>query len=150
MGGAFLLAFPIGGVLGAKLGPRAPLRIAAALQVVNAALIALLVPESNPPHRRRRQQADREMRHPLTRRCSAGVQPAAPAAEAAAEVQPRCSRDAPQSLLALDCNRPLLHLPQVDLREANPIGALRRLFGRAGLLPPPPVRRVGLRHYISV
>lgn len=47
--GAFILAFPIGGLLGAKYGPRLPLLIAAGLQALNAVIILLVTPESNPP-----------------------------------------------------------------------------------------------------
>jgi DHA1 family tetracycline resistance protein-like MFS transporter len=69
-GGAFILAFPIGGILGAKYGPRVPLLAAAAIQFVNALLIIFVTPESN------------------TNRSSA----------------------------------------KLDLREANPIGCIKRLF----------------------
>ena len=48
IGMAFIIAFPVGGVLGAKYGPRVPLMIAGGLQVLNALLILLLTPESNP------------------------------------------------------------------------------------------------------
>ena len=78
IGMAFIFAFPIGGILGSKLGPRVPLLIAAALQLLNAALIIFVTPESNPKSAR------------------------------AGRV--------------------------VDWRQANPIGALWRLFGRAPLL----------------
>jgi DHA1 family tetracycline resistance protein-like MFS transporter len=46
-GGAFILAFPIGGLLGMKFGPRLPLLIAAGLQILNALILLLLTPESN-------------------------------------------------------------------------------------------------------
>jgi DHA1 family tetracycline resistance protein-like MFS transporter len=46
--GAFIFAFPIGGLLGAKYGPRLPLLIAAAMQAINAAIIIFVTPESNP------------------------------------------------------------------------------------------------------
>jgi len=46
-GGAFILAFPIGGLLGSKYGPRLPLLIAAGLQVLNALILVFLTPESN-------------------------------------------------------------------------------------------------------
>jgi MFS family permease len=78
IGMAFVIAFPVGGVLGAKFGPRLPLRIAAGLQVFNAALLLLVTPESCPPAAR----AGRKL----------------------------------------------------DLREANPVGALKRLFGGPPLL----------------
>jgi DHA1 family tetracycline resistance protein-like MFS transporter len=78
VGCAFVLAFPIGGALGAKMGPRVPLYIAAGLQLLNALIILLLTPESHPP----------------TARFS----------------------------------------KTVDIREANPLSALRRLFGRRDLL----------------
>lgn len=78
IGMAFIIAFPVGGVLGAKLGPRVPLRIAASLQLLNGLLLLFVTPESIPPHARRGRR--------------------------------------------------------LDLREANPIGALWRLFGKAPLL----------------
>ena len=43
--GAFIIAFPVGGILGAKLGPRVPLLIAAALQLLNFLLITFVTPE---------------------------------------------------------------------------------------------------------
>ena len=42
------MAFPIGGILGAKYGPRVPLYAAAALQFLNALIVIFLTPESNP------------------------------------------------------------------------------------------------------
>lgn len=45
--GAFILAFPIAGILGAKYGPRFTLMIAAGIQALNAAIIILFTPESN-------------------------------------------------------------------------------------------------------
>ena len=78
IGMAFIFAFPIGGILGAKLGPRVPLLIAAGMQLLNALIILVVTPESNP----RSARAGRV----------------------------------------------------VDWREANPIGALWRLFGGAPLL----------------
>lgn len=45
IGCAFILAFPIGGVLGAKHGPRVPLYIAACLQLLNALIIIFITPE---------------------------------------------------------------------------------------------------------
>ena len=48
-GGAFIFAFPIGGVLGSKYGPRLPLYIAAGLQLLNAMIILFITPESNKP-----------------------------------------------------------------------------------------------------
>ena len=48
-GGAFIFAFPIGGVLGSKYGPRLPLYIAAGLQLLNAIIILFITPESNKP-----------------------------------------------------------------------------------------------------
>lgn len=46
-GGAFILAFPIGGIVGSKFGPRLPLLIAAGFQALNALIILFLTPESN-------------------------------------------------------------------------------------------------------
>jgi len=53
VGGAFILAFPIGGILGAKYGPRTPLLIASAIQLLNAILILFITPESLPPSSRK-------------------------------------------------------------------------------------------------
>jgi len=47
IGGAFCLAFPIGGLLGAKYGPRLPICIAAGIQLLNGLLAAFVTPESN-------------------------------------------------------------------------------------------------------
>jgi len=44
---AFIIAFPVGGILGAKYGPRLPLFIAAGVQALNALIILLFTPESN-------------------------------------------------------------------------------------------------------
>jgi len=49
VGGAFIIGFPIGGLLGARLGPRTPLLIAAFLQLLNAVIILFLTPESITP-----------------------------------------------------------------------------------------------------
>jgi len=46
-GGAFVFAFPVGGILGSKFGPRLPLYIAAGLQLLNALIILFFTPESN-------------------------------------------------------------------------------------------------------
>jgi len=46
-GGAFVFAFPIGGILGAKYGPRVPLYLAAAVQFVNALILLFVTPESH-------------------------------------------------------------------------------------------------------
>ena len=72
IGGAFILAFPIGGILGKQLGPRVPVLLGAAVQLLNLLLILFVTPESN------------------TRAMRAGR--------------------------------------TLDLREANPLGALRKLF----------------------
>lgn len=50
VGGAFIFAFPIGGILGAKFGPRVPLLIAAGIQLINALIIMFLTPESHTPN----------------------------------------------------------------------------------------------------
>ena len=78
IGMAFIIAFPVGGILGAKFGPRLPLLIAASLQLLNALLIVTVTPEPLPKARR----AGRTL----------------------------------------------------DLAQANPFGALWRLFGRPNLL----------------
>jgi len=74
-GGAFVFAFPIGGILGSKFGPRLPLLIAAGLQLLNALIILFITPESNK-----------------------------------------------------------MKSKTLDLREANPIGGLKRLFANAPIL----------------
>ena len=78
IGGAFIIAFPLGGILGKQLGPRVPIFVAAAAQLLNLLLILFVTPESSPPAAR----AGRKL----------------------------------------------------DLRSANPFGALKRLFGGAPLL----------------
>lgn len=47
IGGAFVFAFPIGGMLGAKFGPRLPILMAAGFQVVNGLVALFVTPESN-------------------------------------------------------------------------------------------------------
>mmetsp|Transcript_32613 Transcript_32613/g.76854 ORF Transcript_32613/g.76854 Transcript_32613/m.76854 type:complete len:586 (+) Transcript_32613:336-2093(+) len=47
VGGAFILAFPIGGLLGAKFGPKPAILMAAGFQLVNCLIAASLTPESN-------------------------------------------------------------------------------------------------------
>lgn len=47
IGGAFIFAFPIGGLLGAKCGPRLPILMAAGFQFVNGLIAMFLTPESN-------------------------------------------------------------------------------------------------------
>lgn len=78
IGGAFIFAFPLAGVLGAKLGPRKVVMLAAAVQLLNFVLIAFVTPES----------------------CPAYV---------------RAGR-------------------RLNLAEANPLGALNKLFGSTSLL----------------
>jgi len=76
--GAFIVAFPVGAILGKRFGPRLPCLIAAGLQALNALIVLLLTPESLP-------RAKRSGR-------------------------------------------------TLDLRAANPIGALKLLFTRSALL----------------
>lgn len=76
--GAFIVGIPISAILSQKVGLRAPVYLAAAVQVLNFGLIALVTPESNPASARKGRR--------------------------------------------------------LNLREANPLGALRLLFGRAPLL----------------
>lgn len=47
IGGAFVVAFPVGGMLGAKYGPKLPILLAAAFQVINGLLATFVTPESN-------------------------------------------------------------------------------------------------------
>ena len=68
----------IGGILGAKFGPRVPLYVACGLQLLNAAIAIFLTPESTPRDVRKQRK--------------------------------------------------------LDMRQANPLGALWKLFGRAKLL----------------
>lgn len=83
-GGAFIFAFPIGGLIGSKKGPRFALRIAAAIQAINALVLCFVTPES---HTQRNTQT-------------------------------------------------------IDLREASPIGGLKRLFGGDPLI------RIGATAYL--
>jgi len=76
--GAFILGFPLSGVISAKYGLRAPLYAASAVGLLNFAIIALFTPESLPAEQRKGQK--------------------------------------------------------LDLKQANPFGALRLLFGRTPLL----------------
>lgn len=78
IGGAFVFAFPISGVLGQRLGPRKVLLIASAIQLLNFLLIVFVTPESSPA--------------------------------------------------------PLRAGRRLDLRSANPLGALRKLFGSTRVL----------------
>lgn len=48
-GGAFIFAFPIGGIVGAKKGPKFALLAAAAIQAVNALILIFITPESHDP-----------------------------------------------------------------------------------------------------
>ena len=84
-GGAFIFAFPIGGILGSKFGPRLPLLIAAGAQLLNALIILFITPESNKTKTK-----------------------------------------------------------ELNLREANPIGGLNKLFGQAPIL-----RTVALAYFFS-
>ena len=47
IGGAFVIAFPIGGMLGAKFGPKLPILLAAGFQILNGLLALFVTPESN-------------------------------------------------------------------------------------------------------
>ena len=47
IGGAFCIAFPIGGMLGAKYGPRLPILLAAGFQILNGLIAVFVTPESN-------------------------------------------------------------------------------------------------------
>jgi DHA1 family tetracycline resistance protein-like MFS transporter len=48
IGGAFVIAFPVGGLLGAKYGPRLPILLSAGFGIVNGLLAIFVTPESNP------------------------------------------------------------------------------------------------------
>lgn len=84
-GGAFIFAFPIGGLLGSKFGPRLPLLIAAGAQLLNALIILFITPESNKTKKK-----------------------------------------------------------ELDLRQANPISGLKKLFGGAPIL-----RTAALAYFFS-
>ena len=60
VGGAFIIAFPIGGILGKRYGPRMPLLVAAALQLLNAMVVGFLTPESH--HRTERASKPLDLR----------------------------------------------------------------------------------------
>lgn len=47
IGGAFVLAFPIGGIIGAKHGPKVAILMAAGFQLLNCFIAAVFTPESN-------------------------------------------------------------------------------------------------------
>ena len=47
IGGAFVIAFPVGGLLGAKYGPRFPILLSAGVGIVNGLLATFVTPESN-------------------------------------------------------------------------------------------------------
>ncbi|VEU40327.1 unnamed protein product [Pseudo-nitzschia multistriata] len=47
IGGAFILAFPIGGFIGNKHGPKLAIRMAAGFQLLNCLIALILTPESN-------------------------------------------------------------------------------------------------------
>lgn len=65
IGMAFIFAFPIGGILGTKFGPRVPLRIAAGLQMLNALIIILVTPEANPRSARAGRVVDWRAANPI-------------------------------------------------------------------------------------
>ena len=58
------VGFPIGGILGAKYGPRLPMLIGAAIQLVNCALILFVLPESLPKAQRKK-ALDPSASHPF-------------------------------------------------------------------------------------
>ena len=65
IGCAFILAFPIGGILGAKFGPRTPLHVACGLQLLNAAIALFLTPESSPRGLRKGRTIDLKQSNPI-------------------------------------------------------------------------------------
>ena len=58
IGGAFVVAFPVGGMLGAKYGPKLPILLAAAFQVINGLLATFVTPESNVRVQSKKKSAD--------------------------------------------------------------------------------------------
>ena len=65
IGCAFILAFPIGGILGAKYGPRCPLYVACGIQLLNAAIALFLTPESSPRGLRKGRTLDLKQSNPI-------------------------------------------------------------------------------------
>ena len=68
IGGAFIVAFPLGGVLGSKLGPRVPILLGAAAQLLNFMLIAFVTPESNTKEMRQGKRINLKEANPFVRR----------------------------------------------------------------------------------
>ena len=65
--GAFIVGIPISAILSQKVGLRAPVYLAAAVQVLNFGLIALVTPESNPASARKGRRLNlREANEPLS------------------------------------------------------------------------------------
>ena len=68
--GAFIVGIPISAILSQKVGLRAPVYLAAAVQVLNFGLIALVTPESNPASARKGRRLNlREANEPLSPIC---------------------------------------------------------------------------------
>mmetsp|Transcript_24086 Transcript_24086/g.58068 ORF Transcript_24086/g.58068 Transcript_24086/m.58068 type:complete len:343 (+) Transcript_24086:407-1435(+) len=65
IGGAFVFAFPLAGILGKKLGPRKVVLTAAIVQFVNFLLITLVTPESCPAPMRVGRRLDLRSANPL-------------------------------------------------------------------------------------
>ena len=77
IGGAFIVAFPLGGVLGSKLGPRVPILLGAAAQLLNFMLIAFVTPESNTKEMRQGKRINLKEANPFVRRpCGINKTPA--------------------------------------------------------------------------
>lgn len=64
-GGAFVLAFPIGGLIGARKGPSFALRLAAAIQALNVLILIFLTPESHSSMPEQQQKVDFKEANPV-------------------------------------------------------------------------------------
>ena len=118
--GAFILGFPISAILDAKYGLRAPMYVAAAVGLLNFVLIVLLVPESLPAEQRKVWLPARPRMH-VPCPCHARYAHASACCLHAAHVLSTWYAHALQG-------------KKLDLRSANPLGALNLLLGRSGIM----------------
>ena len=102
IGGAFIIAFPLGGFLGAKYGPKLPIAVAGVLQLVNGLLALTVTPESNARVVLRKKKRN-----------------AAANAEAKAKQTKTKDGDGDDEQ----------ELPPIRYSEVNPVTGLRKLFG---------------------
>lgn len=118
--GAFILGFPISAILDAKYGLRAPMYVAAAVGLLNFVLIVLLVPESLPAEQRKVWLPARPRMH-VPCPCHARYAHASACCLHAVHVLSTWYAHALQG-------------KKLDLRSANPLGALNLLLGRSGIM----------------